>query len=249
MRLIAVENIGDGFTFIRSERRNILGNLSSPIVEQFTESDRLDQNLKVALSEPIAQEIGAGAMTASLLKQVLILILRRSFASSEGWFGGFPILKDPQIARVVAHMAAEPEASHTIEALAKIARLSRSSFMQQFSETVGSSPLVILRQLRMKKAASLLEANIRSVKQIASAAGYKNRSSFSRAFRATYGADAMEYRRTHSARETPDLRKSQRHEIAIQRRRANFRRDRQCRTKKAARTQPFSKHGSIAAER
>lgn len=174
---------------------DILGNLSSPLVEQFTEGDRLDQKLKTALSELIAQEIGAGAMTASMIKQVLIAALRRSFASSDGWFCEFPILRDPQIARVFARMVTEPEASHTVESLACIAGLSRSSFMQRFAEAVGSPPLVALRQLRMKKAAGILEANVRSIEQIASAVGYKNRSGFSRAFRAIYGVDPMEYRR------------------------------------------------------
>jgi AraC family transcriptional activator of mtrCDE len=98
-------------------------------------------------------------------------------------------------------MVAEPETSYTIEALARIAGLSRSGFMQRFSEAVGSSPLVVLRQLRMKKAAGLLKANVRSVEQIAAAVGYKNRSGFSRAFRAIYGVDPMEYRRTHLSAE------------------------------------------------
>jgi AraC family transcriptional regulator, activator of mtrCDE len=174
---------------------DILGNLSSPLVEQFTEGDRLDQKLKAAVSELITQEIGSGAMTASLIKQVLISIFRRSFASSASWLDGFPLLQDPQIARVFARMVGEPEASHTVETLARVAGLSRSSFMQRFAGAVGSPPLVALRQLRMKKAAGMLEANVRSIEQIAGAVGYKNRSGFSRAFRAIYGVDPMEYRR------------------------------------------------------
>jgi transcriptional regulator GlxA family with amidase domain len=159
-------------------------------------------------SELIAQEVGAGAMTASLIKQVLITVLRRSISSGEGWFERFPILSDPQIARAFAGMVAEPGASHTVESLARAAGLSRSSFMQRFTKVGGSSPLVVLRQLRMKKAAGLLKANVRSIEQIASAVGYKNQSGFSRAFRAIHGLDPMEYRATHSLGKLENLKNS-----------------------------------------
>lgn len=177
---------------------DILGNLPTPLVEQFGACDRLDLSLKMALCELIGHEVGARAMTASLIKQVLIAVLRRSFTSSETWIERFPILNDFQIARAYAGMVAEPGASHTVESLAHTAGLSRSSFMQRFTKLIGSPPLVVLRQLRMKKAAGLLEANVRSVEQIASAVGYKNRSGFFRAFRAIYGIDPMEYRAIHS---------------------------------------------------
>jgi AraC-like DNA-binding protein len=177
---------------------DILGALTSPLVEQFDEGHRIDHNLKAALAELIGQEVGAGAMTASLIKQVLIAVLRRSLSLDGGWLGRFPILYDPQITRAFAGMVAEPGAAHTVDSLALEARLSRSSFMQRFTKVIGSSPLVVLRQLRMKKAAGLLEAKVRSVEQIASAVGYKNRSSFSRAFRAVYGVDPMAYRASHS---------------------------------------------------
>jgi AraC family transcriptional activator of mtrCDE len=189
---------------------DILGNLPTPLIEQFGEVDRLDFSIKTALSELIGHQVGARAMTASLIKQVLITVLRRSFTSSERWIERFSILNDLQIARAYAGMVAEPGASHTIESLARAAGLSRSSFMQRFTKLIGSSPLVVLRQLRMKKAAGLLEANVRSVEQIASAVGYKNRSGFFRAFRAVYGIDPMDYRATNSlgkveSPETPPL--------------------------------------------
>ena len=187
---------------------DILGALTSPLVEQFDEGDRLNHNLKTALAELISQEVGAGAMTASLIKQVLIAVFRRSISSGEGWFERFPILNDPQIARAFARMVADPGSSHAVESLARTAGLSRSSFMQRFTKVIGSSPLVVLRQLRMKKAASLLKANVRSVEQIASSVGYKNRSSFSRAFRAIYGVDPMEYRTSHSLDRLKHLKKN-----------------------------------------
>jgi AraC family transcriptional activator of mtrCDE len=175
---------------------DIFDTLASPLVEQFDEKDRLDQSLKSALAELVAQEVGMGAMTGSLIKQVLVAIFRRSLSSVELWSERFPILSDPKIARAFADMVAEPGASHSIKSLSNTAGLSRSGFMQRFKSTVGLSPLAVLRQLRMRRAASLLEANMWSIEQVANAVGYASQRSFSRAFRAIYGSDPSEYRNT-----------------------------------------------------
>ena len=64
---------------------DLFGTLSTPIVEQFAESDRLDATLKSALAELIEQEVGAGAMSAALLKLVIVNLLRRSLHSMNAW--------------------------------------------------------------------------------------------------------------------------------------------------------------------
>jgi len=173
---------------------DIFENLAMPIVEQFDAGDKLDINLQAALSELIAQEIGAGAMTALLVKQVLITILRRSMKSPECWLERFPLLSDPKIARALAEMVADPGADYSVTTLAQIAGLSRSRFMERFTDLVGLSPLAMLRQLRMKEAADMLEAGHLSVEEIAKAVGYSSRTSFVRAFRAIYGSEPTEYR-------------------------------------------------------
>lgn len=40
------------------------------MIDQFAPSDEIDQKLREAMYELLQQEIGVGAMTASLLKQV-----------------------------------------------------------------------------------------------------------------------------------------------------------------------------------
>jgi AraC family transcriptional activator of mtrCDE len=173
---------------------DIFDNLSSPIVEQFDESDQLDRNMKIALAELVAPEVGMAAMTSSLVKEVLITILRRSLKSEERWVERFPVLSDARIARALADMVAEPAAPHSVQSLAHTAGLSRSGFMERFTRLVGVSPLAMLRQLRMKEAAGLLEMHQLSIEYVANAVGYTSRTSFSRAFRAVYGVDPSDYR-------------------------------------------------------
>ncbi len=173
---------------------DIFTTLTTPIVEQFDPADRLDQSLAAVLDESSTERVGRAAMIGSLLKQVIVSVLRRTFEVPTLWAQRFPIIDDPQIARAFAYMIANPCEDHTTNTLARVAGLSSSAFMSRFSEVLGVSPLAALRELRMRRAANLLDANMMSVEQVATAVGYVNRSSFSRAFRAIYGVDPTDYR-------------------------------------------------------
>lgn len=172
--------------------------LREAVVEQFEASDKIDGKLREAMDELLSQEVGMGAMTASLLKQVIIALARRSLKSSQSWTDRFSILADRQITRAFADMVARPGAAHTVQSLASSASLSRSAFMARFSEIFGRSPMAILRDLRMRQAALDLATTTTPVDVVARNAGYESRSSFVRAFRKAYNVDPSEYR--HSAK-------------------------------------------------
>jgi AraC family transcriptional activator of mtrCDE len=169
--------------------------LREPVIEQFEPSDKIDGKLREAMNELLSQEVGMGAMTASLLKQVIIALARRSLKSSQSWMDRFSILADRQITRAFADMVARPGAAHTVQSLAHSASLSRSAFMARFSEIFGRSPMAILRDLRMRQAALDLTTTTTPVDVVAHSAGYESRSSFVRAFRNAYKVDPSEYRR------------------------------------------------------
>jgi AraC family transcriptional activator of mtrCDE len=173
---------------------DLFASLASPIVEHFDAADQLDQKLKSVLTEIAQQQIGVGAMTTALLKQVLVTLLRRSTSTLDLWAQRFSMLSDPQVARAFSEMVARPGAMHSVKSLAQVAGLSRSAFMLRFVEVVGDSPMAVLRQLRMRQAARLLTSNgSLSMDQIARNVGYASRGSFFRAFRKVYGVDPAEY--------------------------------------------------------
>jgi AraC family transcriptional activator of mtrCDE len=168
--------------------------LREPVVEKFEPTDKIDLKLHEAVEELCSQEMGAGAMTASLLKQVIIALVRRSMKSSHSWTDRFSILADRQITRAFADMVARPGAAHTVQSLAHSAGLSRSSFMARFSEIFGHPPMAIVRDLRMRQAALDLTTTSTPVDVVAYNAGYESRSSFVRAFRNAYDVDPSAYR-------------------------------------------------------
>ena len=167
----------------------LFGTAFAPIVERFEAADRLDTKIKEALDELVAQEVGSGAMSSALLKIVIITLLRRELSSTHEWVEHFALFKDTSIMRAFADMAARPGDSHSVETLAKTAYLSKSTFMKRFSSVFGRPPMEVLRELRMRRAAVQLKANMSSVDNIARDAGYKSRSSFTRAFIKTFGCD------------------------------------------------------------
>ena len=180
----------------------LFGTLSSPIAERFDASHQLDTKLKAAMAELIAQEVGSKAMSSALLKQIIVALLRRSLTSLDRWAERFAMLRDPQIARAIAEMAAYPGAPHTVKSLAARACLSRSAFMGRFVALVGSTPMAVLRELRMRQAARELRLNESTVEQVGHAAGYRSRIAFSRAFRKAFGCDPSDYRHREATQST-----------------------------------------------
>jgi AraC-like DNA-binding protein len=154
--------------------------LAAPIFETFAAPDRLDTTLKSALVELRAQEAGSGAMSATLLKQVLIAVLRRSLNVKRRWAERFAGLQDPQIARAFTAMLARPGAAHSVATLSQASGLSRSAFMVRFKDAFGESPMAVLRAVRLKRARAMLATGRLSTTQVARAVGYASRTAFLR---------------------------------------------------------------------
>ena len=178
---------------------DLFSTLLSPIVEQFDNEHEIGKRLQAIVAELAAQEVGMQAMTAALIKQVIVLLLRRTIGSGEATIERFALLRDIHITRAFAAMVSKPGAAHSLQSLAEAAGLSRSVFVARFSQVFGSSPMAVLRELRMKKASVLLTSSSLSVEQVARSVGYDSRSSFVRAFREAYASDPSDYRTNYDS--------------------------------------------------
>jgi AraC-like DNA-binding protein len=187
------------FKTLYGSSMDLFGNLAAPIVENFCAGDQLDAKLKIAMAELMSQEIGSGAMTGALLKQIIVALVRKSLSSMSVWVERFSMLSDPQIARAFADMVAQPGKAHTIDTLAETACLSRSAFMVRFTNAFGRSPMMVLRDLRMRQAATDLALGNMSIDHVIRNTGYASRSSFARAFKQVYGVDPSGYRASTQA--------------------------------------------------
>jgi AraC-like DNA-binding protein len=172
---------------------DLFQSVRAPIVQTFSARDLVESKLREAVKELLDQEVGSGAMSAALLKQVLVTVIRRTLPLVPSWNDQFALLRDEQISRAFAAMAETPGAAHSVDRLAKVAGLSRSAFMQRFVHVVGRPPMEVLRELRMKQAAEYLQSQ-QTLEEVASRVGYASRSSFIRAFRRVHGVDPSKFR-------------------------------------------------------
>lgn len=171
-------------------------NVQSPIIDEFGGEDPIHKIFGKVVEEYRGSQFGAQVMLTALLKQVTVVLLRRSREASRPWLLGLVIMKDPAINRVFSEMVALPGAQYSVATLSEKACLSRSAFMVRFVAAVGAPPFVVLRELRMKRAAELLASEAMTIDQVARAVGYGSRSSFARAFRTVYGVDVSRHRQT-----------------------------------------------------
>lgn len=171
----------------------LFDHLTEPLVEE------CDDGPLPLLFDAMASELrrpGAGtkALIETMMKQILVVVLRghltrRSMASSLHLMP-----RNPQLGRAVAVVVGCPEAQHSVDSLAAAAGMSRSCFTRQFSASYGCSPIEFVQTVRLRAASRMLIASNMPVKSIATAVGYASRSHFSRAFTALFGRDPTAYR-------------------------------------------------------
>lgn len=133
----------------------------------------------------------------SVIARFLFVRVIRAFISampsgSESWLQAF---LDPALGPILGFIHLRPEAPWTVDALAKAARMSRSTFAARFTEMVGQSPLQYVTLCRMQKAKDLLGDVHISIKETASMVGYGSEAAFSTAFKRTTGISPYAYKK------------------------------------------------------
>jgi len=139
---------------------------------------------------------GASAIFAKLADVLLSQALRSYLAAADGpATARLAASLDPGIARVVKMLRGQPELHWTVNELARLAGMSRTSFTARFRAVMGEPPIGYLTRLRLSRAAGYLSTTTKNVRHVARLAGYENEASFSKAFSRAYGRPPGAYRR------------------------------------------------------
>jgi AraC-like DNA-binding protein len=174
-----------------------LGELMPPVLLRC--GARLDDPAYPALLEMLDAETGRGDGTSPLLGPLVDLVVsatlrgffERGCASAREWLAQ---LGDPLVGPALAAIHADPGSPWTLEALARVARVSRSQFAERFRMRMGQPPARYITQVRMRRAEELLRAG-EPVGQVAFALGYDSDEGFRRAFQRHAGLSPSEWRR------------------------------------------------------
>jgi AraC-like DNA-binding protein len=175
-------------------RVDLFGGLTAPIIEHFDGPEGLRDQFIILLAESARPTIGTRALTEALLKQCLILLLRRMIQRGTAQLPWLLAVGDDRLARALRAILERSGEPFTVESLATIAGMSRSSFAARFTQAFGQTPMNLLRAARLRRARELLVTTDTPVAQIARNVGFLGRSNFSRAFRKMYSVDPSSFR-------------------------------------------------------
>ena len=160
--------------------------------------------LMLALGREIAEPGLRRLYRDSLVATLGITVLRRystlgqgtrSFRARSTARGG---LAGWQLRRVLDYMAAHALEDVRLDELVRVTGLSRAQFFRSFQRSTGHTPARYMQQMRMQRAATLLEQE-QTIDHVAGLLGYTNGSHFAAAFRRHHGANPSEWRRMRTS--------------------------------------------------
>jgi AraC-like DNA-binding protein len=155
----------------------------------------LGATLRQIVEEVDRPNAGGLSMLERLTEITFIELLRHEIlAADPGSAGWLAALADPWLGRCLARIHDDPHRNWTVEGLAVVSGLSRSTFAERFEEVLETSPIRYVRDWRLYLASVALGTTRKSVADVAYDAGYGSEASFSRAFSQAYGMPPATWR-------------------------------------------------------
>lgn len=170
------------------------GGLTNPLMSALPESlevtlaevPLLGALVEAFVAEASTDRCGRQVALDRLCEVIVLLLLRQAIdrgATGRGLLAG---LSHAALHRALVAMHDDAARRWRVEELAEIAGLSRSRFMEQFRETVGTTPAAYLTGWRLTLAQRELQRGGR-VKSVARRVGFGSAAAFSRAYSRAFG--------------------------------------------------------------
>ena len=157
--------------------------------------DWIETSVRFAAAELIRGRLASSDLMSRLSEVLLVEAVREYVATlgdrDQGWLKG---VSDPNIGRALALIHGDVAASWSIDNLAKEVGLSRSAFMDRFTQLIGMPPIRYLTVWRLEIAKRHLREGHLSIPQIAAAVGYESEEGFRRAFKREFEMWPAEWR-------------------------------------------------------
>ncbi len=148
------------------------------------------------LAEELASPSPGGGLMAHHLGHIMLVQVLRIYLAGEGSMasGWLRALFDPRIGAAMQAVHTDPARRWTVESLAGVAGVSRSTLALRFKQKAGLAPLEYVLRWRMLLAARALRTGHGTVSSIAQSLGYESDSAFSNAFKRLMHYSPRDYR-------------------------------------------------------
>ncbi|MET7143196.1 AraC family transcriptional regulator [Xanthomonas sp. PPL135] len=165
-----------------------------PTVVHVRGAGRLMHLVQMVGEEYHDRKPGSDYMLSRLVEMLLVEAMRWTSVGTAppGLLRG---LGDERLAMALKQIHARVDHAWTVSELARVAALSRSTFFERFTRTVGVAPMEYVLAWRMQLAKDLLRRDAMTVAAVAQRVGYGSTSSFSVAFSRQVGEPPSRYAR------------------------------------------------------
>lgn len=157
------------------------------VIIPLAEIETLIPTLDLLLGEAFSEREGRQVALDRLFEYLLVQIIRHAVAANLIEAGILAAFADARITRAVVAMHEIPQRIWTLDDLAQIAGMSRTSFASRFRELTRTTPMEHLARWRMTLAQALLLQGD-PVKSVATKVGYTSSAALTRAFGKLIGA-------------------------------------------------------------
>ena len=149
---------------------------------------------------------GALAIVTALSQALLAMALRHLGEQPQRGAGILALLADARLGASAQAVLKDPGQPWTIDALGKLAAMSRATYARRFRDVAGMSVFEFMTRVRMTVACDLLRQTRRSVADIGATVGYRSEAAFGKAFQLQVGELPGQYRRRawHAGPGTPE---------------------------------------------
>jgi AraC family transcriptional activator of mtrCDE len=146
-------------------------------------SSRLSRLLALMREETDEQQPGYTAVLRNLSAALFGLTLRAAMHGEQPPSGMLALATHPRLRELAVRIVQTPSLAWTIEEMAAIANMSRSSLIRSFAAAAGMAPAEFVTRVRIAEASRLLKESEQSVAAIGEAVGYASEAAFQRAFK------------------------------------------------------------------
>lgn len=200
--------MGSALIFPRSASKSGLIREAPPVVHLRADETHL-RHWAAAVSDTFKREdedpgachaLASTALSQFLLIEQLKAYLARDHVRLAASIGAG---ERANIWRLIRRLQRESGQPWTIAEMARESAMSRTSFVQTFSELTGTTPFRYLAACRMDHAAGLLKEDRLTIEEIATLCGYQSPRAFRSAFHLAFGTTPREFRRASRSADEP----------------------------------------------
>lgn len=191
------EMICASIKFQTGSRNPVVEALPSSVVLPLSSVQGLGSFVDVLFTEAEEAQEGRDAVMNRLVEVIFVNVLRHIVSEGDTSKGVLSALADKQLSKVLGWIDRNLNGDLSVERLAEIAMMSRSTFIQHFKNVLGLAPGEYVQNARISSAKKLILRD-KPMSIICFEVGYEDASGFSRAFKKNTGMTPREWKKLNA---------------------------------------------------